>query len=420
MTETGTSSANERGIGYWMERVVAERDKASKNFDAEAVHDLRVALRRCRSMAEGFQAVDGDPCWKKMRKAGKILFSALGDLRDTQVLLEWVEQLKGKCPPAAERLRAHCQQREAELKSAATEVLAEFDTHRWLQWGRTLEARVQRLDGRKEVFEVLALERYQEARVLQSKALRNRNKAALHELRIGVKKFRYLVENFLPRQHQQWGKDLKFVQDVLGEVHDLDVLWDTTRQSHACASREELQQWHAALGHERTQRVQAYRQKMVGRSSLWSVWRGGLPAGEALQQAVLSRFAAWTESLDPRPADTSTVTQFSLQLYDALSAFGFLPTRDAAAVPPRDLLFVGAAAHEVGRSNGARNHHKRSRRMLQKLEGSPRLVRKRFALGGIGGAVPPGRIAGNAEELRRPAVWRTPLGGLSGGHPAPG
>ncbi len=143
MAKTAAAKPVERGIAYWMERVVAEREKARESFDADAVHDLRVALRRCRSMAEGFQSVDGDPTWKKMRKAGKVIFSALGDLRDTQVLLEWIERLRSDCPPVAERLKSHCLQREAELKTSAAEVVDEFDTHRWLQWAQKLGERVQ-------------------------------------------------------------------------------------------------------------------------------------------------------------------------------------------------------------------------------------------------------------------------------------
>ena len=86
MAKTAAPKPVERGISYWMERVITEREKARKSFNADAVHDLRVALRRCRSMAEGFQNLNGDPSWGKMRKAGKVVFSALGELRDTQVL----------------------------------------------------------------------------------------------------------------------------------------------------------------------------------------------------------------------------------------------------------------------------------------------------------------------------------------------
>ena len=372
MEQTAATLAAQRGVGYWMERVVAERDKVRKNFDANSVHALRVALRRCRSMAEGFQGIDGDPSWKKMRRAGKIVFAALGELRDTQVLLEWTEHLRSACPPAADRLKTDCLQREAELKKTAAVAVDEFDTPRWLQWAQKLDGRVQSLGNPTEVFQVFALERYQVARALHAKALRDRSKTALHELRIGIKKLRYVTENFLPQQHQMWGEDLKQIQDCLGEVHDLDVMTDTARQIRAFASSQERKQWYEAVSQERNRRVHAYREKMVGPSSLWQEWRSGLPAGEHLHRAVLKRFEAWAASLDPDPAHTRTVTQFSLALYDALQKAGLIPSRAIGAVKPRDLLQVAALIHEAGRRAGDNaDHHKVSYRLLLKLEVPP-------------------------------------------------
>src|SRR5208337_4327091 len=55
---------------------------------------LRVALRRCRSLADGLIAIDPDPNWKAMKKAGKRLFQRLGDLRDVQIMMEWLEKLE--------------------------------------------------------------------------------------------------------------------------------------------------------------------------------------------------------------------------------------------------------------------------------------------------------------------------------------
>src|SRR5450756_2283295 len=81
------------GLAYWAQGVLGECDKASQEFAADPVHDLRVAIRRCRSMADGFMSVDSDPAWKAMKKLGKALFSSLGDLRDVQVMLEWVAHL---------------------------------------------------------------------------------------------------------------------------------------------------------------------------------------------------------------------------------------------------------------------------------------------------------------------------------------
>jgi CHAD domain-containing protein len=371
MQQPETPKAPDRGIGYWMERVVAERDKSRASLVADAVHDLRVAIRRCRSLGEGFERVDGDPLWRKMRKAGKSLFSALGTLRDTQVLLEWIAKLQPQCPAVAERLRTHCLLRERALKAAAAQAVDGFDTRRWLEWAPALEGRARRLANRPAVFEVLALERYREGRELQAQALRNRSQAALHRLRIGIKKFRYLIENFLPDHDRRWGKDLKQLQDLLGEVHDLDVLWGTTRQAHAYASPDEARLWHAAILSERLQRVQTFRQKMVGPNSLWKTWRSELPAGDVLRRAVLLRFQVWAETLDPNPARTRTVAACSLRLYDALNAMQRLPAPKPEEVLARDLLYVAAIAREVGRTAPGQSYQKRSRRLLESLEPPP-------------------------------------------------
>ena len=76
-----------------MARVLEECEHVAADFSADPVHDLRVALRRCRSMADGMIAMDPDPEWKAMKKAGKRLFQRLGALRDIQVMMEWIEKL---------------------------------------------------------------------------------------------------------------------------------------------------------------------------------------------------------------------------------------------------------------------------------------------------------------------------------------
>src|SRR3979409_727973 len=76
-----------------MMRVLEDCDRVSADFKADPVHDLRVALRRCRSLADGLCAIDPDPDWKAMKKAGKRLFQRLGDLRDVKVMMEWIEKL---------------------------------------------------------------------------------------------------------------------------------------------------------------------------------------------------------------------------------------------------------------------------------------------------------------------------------------
>ena len=77
-----------------MLQVLEECENVSPDFSADPVHDLRVALRRCRSLADGLMALDPNPDWKAMKKSGKRLFQRLGDLRDIQVMEEWIEKLE--------------------------------------------------------------------------------------------------------------------------------------------------------------------------------------------------------------------------------------------------------------------------------------------------------------------------------------
>ena len=60
-----------------MLRVPKEVAKAAHKLSDKAVHDVRVALRRCRSMADGLSVMDPDNRWKKMRRQAKDLFDQL-------------------------------------------------------------------------------------------------------------------------------------------------------------------------------------------------------------------------------------------------------------------------------------------------------------------------------------------------------
>jgi len=64
-----------------MERALKELEKVRTSPEPDAVHDLRVALRRCRSVAAVMEEVDPDRSWREMRKLGRKLFGQLGDLR---------------------------------------------------------------------------------------------------------------------------------------------------------------------------------------------------------------------------------------------------------------------------------------------------------------------------------------------------
>lgn len=352
------------GLAHWAGRVLEECDKASAGFAADPVHDLRVAIRRCRSMADGFLSVDPDRAWKQMKRLAKPLFSSLGNLRDTQVMMEWVTKLSEEGDAVRESLMAALREKEAEQKLAAQEALASFDRKHWTSLNAHLAKRTDIIPLEGLVFQHLALERWLDAHELHRQALRNRSGVAYHQLRIGIKRFRYTVENFLPQRHAKWSRDLRDLQDALGEVHDFDVLRVILR-GHVGISPEERERWQKRISEERQTRLNLYRDKMLGRNSLWNVWRANLPAGEELEQAALEKLRTWAAFLDPDPAHSSLVTQIALSLYDGLSQCGILTFTEEH----RRLLEAAATLHEVGRSASGHDagHQKRGSRMVSKL-----------------------------------------------------
>ncbi len=353
------------GLAHWMRAVQKEIVRAGDGFHADPVHDLRVALRRCRSMVDGLRAIDPDKSWKKMRRQATELFDSLGDLRDCQVLMEWVEQLGKPDDPVTQRLLAYAKQKETECKEHARAAVARFDQEQWERLTASLPRRAARLRPGSDAFKAIALEKWTDARMRESAALKTGSPAAFHRLRISVKKLRYVVENFLPDLHEQWGSDFKKVQDWLGEIHDLDVLRDTAITIGAYATDEETAHWNHILRTERDLRIERYKAKMVGEASLWKVWRAGLPSGPDARQASLGKLQAWSSFLESDQPHSRRVARLALQIHDGLAKVGVLEGNRQRS---REMLRAAAIVHEVGRHEGGKGHHKATQKMVGELD----------------------------------------------------
>lgn len=348
-----------------MQEVPQELSRAADGLGNKAVHDLRVVLRRCRSMAESFRAIDPDKSWKKMRRQATALFDSLGALRDCHVMVDWVEKLgRDDDGPVTHSLTTYLGEQESSLKHQAQAALKTFDQKQWLRWIQQLPRRTLRLPLDSEVFQALALERFNAARGLHTQALKTGSDAALHRLRIAIKKFRYVVENFLPNLHKDWRDDLKHVQDLLGEIHDLDLLRKVVDQLSRDAPSESREHWEQMIQSEREKRIQQYRGSMSGEKSLWLKWRSGFPRGKAARQASLARLQAWSSFLDSDVQHSRRVARFAAQLYDGLERIGAL---NGNRKDDRELLRAAATVHEVGRVAGNKKHHKKTEEMIVQL-----------------------------------------------------
>ena len=193
---------------------------------------------------------------------------------------------------------------------------------------------------------------------------------------MALKRFRYTVENFLPGRLEEWIADLKLLQDLLGEVHDLDVIraefqrvagvsGSSTAQAGSGESNY-LEQWYARIEALRAERLAAYRAKTSGKNSVWIKWFAGLPAGARLQEAAIATLSTWASYRDPNFDHSRKVTALALELFDGFGAHSLNHVfRDGES---RSILQAAGLLHDVGRAKKDAGHHKRSFRMIDRLK----------------------------------------------------
>lgn len=202
----------------------------------EAVHQLRVAVRRLRSAMATFKAVADDRQAEEIKAELKWLASACDEARDLDVFAEGAAGLDDPsldlAPLApmveAARARAHAKACAAvasrRFRELVLEATAWLETGDWLTAGG--KASAKRRDMPAERFAAKALDRRFKALRKLEGDLKGRDDEARHEARIASKKLRYAAEAFAPlfdTDAKPFIKALKRLQDELGLLNDVAV-----------------------------------------------------------------------------------------------------------------------------------------------------------------------------------------------------
>jgi CHAD domain-containing protein len=300
-----------------MRRALRNHKRAQKKLKADPVHDFRVALRRCRSLAEGLSAIDPDPIWERLRKAARRVQRGLSDLRDVQVLESWLKPLRLTTGPAGKALASHFRKQERRAKREALSSLKFFHRRRWKRWSRGLPTKAELIPVNERRAARLVLEQLTRVIDLHGRWTKQPTAETWHELRVTVKRFRYMVESFLPQKSEAWSAELERAQDLLGEGHDLDVLHEllvklsakkslprsAVRQSLGRvdgAARKRRQDYISLISrspHENGRNSDAPQHENAGTEMLWDRWRSELKAmasvnhrgGEELSKTIPRR-----------------------------------------------------------------------------------------------------------------------------------
>ncbi|MCC7072996.1 MAG: CHAD domain-containing protein [Deltaproteobacteria bacterium] len=368
MKRRGQRAPVRTGLGGWIEEVVAQHAKVRRALRADPVHDLRVAIRRVRSLAQGLRSIDDEPGaarWRALSDAGRPLFSGLGELRDAQVMRQHALELLADDPGRGAVLASIDAVVRVRLVAARAAV-AGFSPAAWRAAGRALPTRAAALLDERALLQHLALRRLHEASALHHEAMRSRASTSLHACRIGVKKLRYTVENFLPDVHAQVGKLLKKMQDVLGELHDFDVLLAFVSSEDTHLHSTERGRVGARVRAERDARVAAYRELCAAREpdapAAWQRLRAAITVGvdvDAAHRALVQRRAlgrgATREELEHLEAAADAVR-------GALA-----PGHRALATPRAAALLRLACACALVRDDDGTRSGRASRRFARRL-----------------------------------------------------
>jgi CHAD domain-containing protein len=242
---------------------VAPRVLASGN-DEDAVHDLRVALRRTRTVLEVGRSVLGRFYADEVRRALRDVMRATGDLRDEEVLLALIGSLGVEHPDVAAWLDAR-RLRERKLRRALVSAVRTGQ----LEHGRALlEALLAfRIDpDRDRRLSKFARRAVEGARrdVDHRRDAPLHDADALHRLRIAYKRLRYTVETFgdvLPSDLAALSQPAARFQGRLGDLHDVDIAVGCVRRARAL-SPEAREALLAALTRERDARIAAYAREL--------------------------------------------------------------------------------------------------------------------------------------------------------------
>ncbi|HEY3816762.1 MAG TPA: CHAD domain-containing protein [Polyangiaceae bacterium] len=240
--------------------------------DEDAVHDLRVALRRTRTVLEVGRRVLGRFHADEVRRAMRALMRATGDLRDEEVFLELVASIAppDAGPPDVQAWVDARRRRERHLRGELARLLhsGELDRGRALL-DALLAFRVDPAhDRRVTKFARRAVDRARRKVDRRSDAQPD-DPDALHRLRIAYKRLRYTVETLadsLPDDLAALAQPASRLQSRLGDLHDVDIAVGRVRRARtlSSASRAELL---AGLASVRDVRLAAYLRELGAAAS---------------------------------------------------------------------------------------------------------------------------------------------------------
>jgi len=223
-------------------RAILKREDAVRANDIESVHQMRVATKRLREAARLFR-----PAFGRRRMAGHIahlqtLNTALGSVRELDVLGLHIKELGEREEGLGECLKPLIEATAQRRAQANAKLIPVLDGTLGLLEQDFAELLMERTKKRKPVWRMRFVDlgcQSVEKRVLRAFALEQaaRDPKAVtefHQMRIAIKKLKYAMELFmgvLGKRTKKAYKAVSALQELMGLVHDCDVLLEVLQDT---------------------------------------------------------------------------------------------------------------------------------------------------------------------------------------------
>ena len=238
-----------------------ELKRCRAEFSNEAVHDLRVALRRLISLLQLLNSIEPRPRLRKLSRVLKNQIDEFDGLRDTQVMLAEISETINELPELF-KLWGHLERVEKKLLKELRKKVKNLDlkeiTRRVRKTQETLKDEVEAdfaapiLRPVDDAF-LVVMQRYEQ--------IDPDRPSTIHRLRIAFKKFRYMVEIVHPLLDNFPPENLKRIHDhqsLMGEIQDADVFLQTLDDYQSNASSSTPETVHRYYESRHTDAISAY------------------------------------------------------------------------------------------------------------------------------------------------------------------
>jgi len=226
-------------IGERVQKLLSHEEGTRKDTDVEALHDMRVASRRLREAFEIFDFCFPQKSYQKLYRRIKLVTRALGEVRNADVAIMYYKSLSATTDDILVQVALEdILRRLARIRRQARLQLTKgLDESRVSQ----LPAELANVFVRVENLPVRYQRGPRQSIVLARRQLSQRvrdffsaraavagenDEVNLHKVRISIKKLRYAIETLYYTVGEAVTgnlKELKLLQEALGELHDRDV-----------------------------------------------------------------------------------------------------------------------------------------------------------------------------------------------------